>query len=294
MRILILSRRHTIYSTRRLREAALALGHTVQVLDPQRCAIVLHDGHPDVLLNGKPLVPVDVIIPRIGLTAAEFGISLVRHLELMGIASVNPHHAITEAKDKLGCLQQLLKHGIPVPGTLVKRYPRNVEKEVELLGGPPAVLKLLHGTRGAGVILAESFQAITATLEAIWSIGEDILIQKYISETKGVDIRILVVGEEIVAAMKRFPREGDFRSNLHRGGTGEAITLSKQERALAVRAAQAIGLRVAGVDILRSRGGPLVLEVNSSPGLQGLEEVTRMDIAMKIVEYATGLVERGA
>ena len=237
---------------------------------------------------------VDVVIPRIGTFGTEYGISVVHQFELMGVPVVNDHLAIARAKDKLGCLQILASRALPVPPTVLTRYPRKLHDALRHLGGTPVVLKLLRGTQGTGVVLAESATGVESVLDAIWSLGEDIMIQKFIRESKGKDLRILVIGGEVVGAMRRTAREGEFRSNIHRGGTGTMVEPTPTLARLAIDATRIVGLDVAGVDLLESDEGPLLLEVNASPGFQGLEEATSIDVATRMIEYAVKMAaERG-
>ena len=292
MKLLVLSRKPTIYSTRRLREAARLEGHACLCVDPLRCVLYLEDGRPRVKIAGEEVSGVDAVIPRIGTYAVEYGLAVVRHFEMMGIPVLNPSAAISIAKNKWECLQLLTENGIPVPPTVMMRFPSHLMDTVGDLGGPPVILKLLRGTQGAGVILAESNEAAESMMDTVWSLGEDIMVQKFISEARGKDVRALVIGGEVVAAMQRVAKEGDFRSNIHRGGVGLRIELSKEMKDIAVRAATLLGLHVSGVDILESNRGPLVLEVNASPGFQGLEEATDRDIAVEMVQQAVKLAER--
>lgn len=294
MKIVILSRRGSFYSTRRIRDAAKVQGHEVRVLDPLRCVLILEHGRQRVLYGGREVRGVDVVIPRIGTFGTDYGIAVVQQFELMGVPVVNHHLAIARAKDKLGCLQLLASKGLPVPPTILTRYPRKLNDALRHLGGTPVVLKLLRGAQGTGVVLAESATSVESVLDAIWSLGEDILIQKFIRESKGRDTRILTIGGEVVGAMRRTAREGEFRSNIHRGGTGTMIEPSPTLARLAIEATKVLGLDVAGVDLLESDEGPLLVEVNASPGFQGLEEATSLDIATRIVDFAVKLAaERG-
>lgn len=289
MKILILSRRTSLYSTRRLRQAARLQGLTTSVVDPLHCLLMLDPEANRIQVGGKELRHVDAVIPRIGTVGIDYGIAVVQHWESMGVPVLNTATAILNAKDKLRSLQCFSRHRIPIPPTVVTRYPRSVERAVQELGGPPVVIKLLRGTQGMGVIIAESEQGIRSVLDTLWSLGQDILIQKYVAESRGVDVRVLVLNGEPVAAMRRHARSGEFRANVHLGGTGEGLDLPKPYARIAVQAAKAVGLRLAGVDLLESKTGPLVIEVNASPGFQGLEETTQMDIAGRIVSCAARL-----
>ncbi|MBV8878820.1 MAG: RimK family alpha-L-glutamate ligase [Planctomycetaceae bacterium] len=286
MKILILSRKRSLYSTRRLREEGRALGHDVDVADPLKCVLRLSHGLPSMLVGIRTLKPPEAVLPRIGTAGTTYSIAVVRHFELMGVPVVNRASAIEHAKNKLSCLQLLARKGVPVPDTLISRYPRDLDKMMKLVGGPPLILKLLRGTQGTGVIFAESKASVESMLETIWSLGEDILIQRFIAESKGKDIRVLVINGEARAAMRRIGPEGEFRSNIHRGGVGQPVKLTKAFERVAVKAAEAAGLDLAGVDVLESSTGPMVIEVNASPGFEGLEEATKQNIAKLFVEAA--------
>jgi ribosomal protein S6--L-glutamate ligase len=293
MRILILSRKRTLYSTRRLQEEARKRGHHVDVADPLKCVLLMSRGEPSILLGGRQLKRPDVVLPRIGIAGTEYSIAVVQHFELMGVPVVNGHSAIARAKNKLDCLQRLAARGIPVPDTLMSRYPRDLDRLMKLLGGPPVIMKLLRGTQGTGVIYAESKASIESTLETIWSLGEDILVQRFIAESKGKDVRVLVIGGKARAAMRRVAPEGEFRSNIHRGAVGQPVKLTKVHERIAVRAAAAVGLDLAGVDILESAAGPMVIEVNASPGFEGLEEATKQNVAGMFIEAARQAARKG-
>jgi ribosomal protein S6--L-glutamate ligase len=286
VKILILSRKRSLYSTRRLREEGSSLGHQVDVADPLKCVLRLSDGKPSMLVGGRTLKPPQAVLPRVGTAGTTYSIAVVRHFELMGVPVVNRSDAIEQAKNKLACLQVLAAKGIPVPDTLISRYPRDLDKLMKLVAGPPLILKLLRGTQGTGVIFAESKASVESMLETIWSLGEDIMIQRFVAESKGKDIRALVIDGEVRAAMRRIGAEGEFRSNIHRGGVGEPVKLSRAYERVAVKAAQAAGLDLAGVDILESSAGPMVIEVNASPGFEGLEEATKQNIAKLFIQAA--------
>ena len=289
MNILILSRKRRFYSTRRLIEECRKLKHTPLVIDPLKCILYINHKTSTILAKGIELSNIDVVVPRIGMVAVSYAISVIRQFEVMGIPVVNSNGPIARSRNKLGCLQLLAQNGIPVPETLISRYPRNLNKLIRLIGGTPIIMKLLKGTQGTGVILSESTQSVESVLETIWSLGEDILLQRFIKESKGRDIRVFIIGDRVAAAMRRYAKEGEFRSNIHKGGYGEPLKLSKEYEAIAIKSAKMIGLGVAGVDMLESKDGPLVIEVNSSPGFQGLEEATKLNIAKMIVEYAVKL-----
>jgi len=285
MKIAILSRKASLHSTRRLREAAEARGHEVRVVDYLRCYMNITSRRPIVMYQGEELKDFDAIIPRIGASATFYGTAVVRQFEMMGVFSVNESVAITRSRDKLRCLQLLARRGVGLPVTGFAHASTDVQELMSKVGGPPVVIKLLEGTQGIGVVLAESAGAAESVIEAFMGLKADILVQEYISETAGSDIRALVIGNRVVAAMERVGAQGEFRSNLHRGGTGKAVTITPAERSAAVRAARAMGLNVAGIDLLRAKQGPLVIEVNSSPGLEGIEQVTGTDIAGKMIEF---------
>lgn len=285
MKIAILSRSATLYSTQRLQAAGVERGHEVHVIDYLRCYMNITSHKPLVIYQGKPLEKFDAIVPRIGASKTFYGTAVVRQFEMMGVFTANSSQAISRSRDKLRCLQLLAKKGIGLPVTGFAHSPKDIESLIDIVGGPPLVIKVLEGTQGIGVVLAESHQAAKSVMEAFRGIDANILVQEFIKEAGGMDIRCLVVGDKVVAAMKRQGAAGEFRSNLHRGGTSEKIKLTPEERSTAVRAAKAMGLNVAGVDILRSNHGPVVIEVNSSPGLKGIETATQQDVAGKIIEF---------
>ncbi|WP_375562492.1 30S ribosomal protein S6--L-glutamate ligase [Bernardetia sp. OM2101] len=291
MKIAVLSTSDTLYSTRRLIEAIKQKGHTARVIDHTKCHFGMEKGLPTIYYKGKLLGQYDAIIPRIGASVTYFGTAVVRQFEMRDTFCANSSQSISQSRDKLRSLQLLSKIGVGIPKTVFAKFPK--DKEVDMLisevGGTPVVIKLLEGTQGLGVVLADTAQAAKSTIEAFSGLKANILIQEFIAEAGGADIRAFVVDGKVVGSMKRQGKEGEFRSNLHRGGQSNIIELSKIERKTAVKAAKVMGLSVAGVDILISDRGPLVLEVNSSPGLQGIETATQVDIATKIVEY----VERG-
>jgi ribosomal protein S6--L-glutamate ligase len=286
VKILVLSRKRSLYSTKRLREEGKSLGLEVEVADPLKCVLRLSEGEPSMLLGGRTLKRPQAVLPRIGTAGTMYSIAVVRHFELMGVPVVNRSTAIEQAKNKLACLQVLAKKGVPVPDTLMSRYPRDLDKLMKLVSGPPLILKLLRGTQGTGVIFAESKASVESMLETIWSLGEDIMIQRFVAESKGRDIRALVIHGEVRAAMRRIGAEGEFRSNIHRGGVGEPVKLTRAYERIAVKAAAAAGLDLAGVDILESSGGPMVIEVNASPGFEGLEQATGQNVAKMFVQAA--------
>lgn len=285
MKIAVLSTIKNLYSTRRLVEAAHLRGHECIVIDHSQCYVGIRQGLPSIHYKGQHLSDIDAIIPRIGASVTFYGSAIVRQFEVMGVISANPSQAITRSRDKLRCMQILSGAGIGMPITGFARRTHDVDDLIKMVGGPPLVIKLLEGTQGIGVVLAETKKAASSVIEAFYGLGNNILIQEYIKESRGSDIRAFVVDGRVVGAMKRTAKEGEFRSNLHRGGTAEIIKLDKTERETAVRAAKELGLTVCGVDMLPSDRGPLVLEVNSSPGLEGIEKATNKDIAGEVISF---------
>ncbi|MFO8155310.1 MAG: 30S ribosomal protein S6--L-glutamate ligase [Pseudomonadota bacterium] len=285
MKIAILSRRSSLYSTRRLVEAAKERGHEVRVIDTLRCYMNIASHKPEIHYKGENLTGFDAVIPRIGSSITFYGTALMRQFEMMGVFPVNESVAISRSRDKLRSLQLLAREGIGLPVTGFAHSPDDIQDLIKMVGGAPLVIKLLEGTQGIGVVLADSRKAAESIIEAFMGLRANIMIQEYIKEAGGADIRCLVVAGKVVAAMKRQAREGEFRSNLHRGGQAALIRITPEERATAVRAAKVLGLNVAGVDILRSNHGPVVMEVNSSPGLEGIEAATNKDVAGQIVTF---------
>ncbi len=288
MKLLLLSRSPAIYSTRRLLEACDAEGLDVVVADPLDLALLLPaDGKAAIHSAAHSVQGVDLVLPRIGTTITEYGLAVLHHFERMGIPVLNASGPVYRARDKLRSLQTLVAAGVPVPPTVMARSPESVEWCIEQLGGPPVVLKLLQGTQGVGVMLAESVTAAEAILDAMWGLNQNILVQKFIAESRGKDLRCIVVGGRVVAAMRRVARAGSFRSNIHRGGRGEGVDPVPPEiEKVAVEASRAIGLDISGVDLLEGRNGPLVTEVNVSPGLEGIEAATEKDIALEMIRFA--------
>ncbi|HHP7230348.1 MAG TPA: 30S ribosomal protein S6--L-glutamate ligase [Xenococcaceae cyanobacterium] len=285
MKIAILSQDNSLYSTRRLREAGEERGHEMRVINYLRCYMNITSHRPSIVYNGKPLEDFDAVIPRIGASKTFYGTAVVRQFEVMGVFSTNESQAISRSRDKLRCLQILAKDGIGLPVTGFAHATQDIDGLIETVGGAPLVIKLLEGTQGIGVVLAETYQAAKSVIEAFRGLDANILVQEYIKEAKGADLRCFVLGGKVIAAMKRQGAPGEFRSNLHRGGQAETIKLTPEERSTAIRAAKAMGLRVAGVDLLRSNHGPVIMEVNSSPGLEGIEKATGVDVAGKIIDY---------
>lgn len=285
MKVLILSREGASYSTRRLREACVVRGHGVKVLDTLKFTVSVEGGEPDLFYRNRHLSHYDAVIPRIGASITFYGTAVVRQFEQMGVFTVNTSHAISVSRDKLRALQVLSRHHLGIPATIYVKDRDSVLPAIERLGGAPVVIKLLEGTQGVGVILAESIKVAQAIIETLQSAKQNVLIQRFISESRGRDIRAFVVGGRVVAAMRRVAKGDEFRSNVHRGGHAEKVQLDGVYERTAVRAAQIMGLRVAGVDMLESNEGPLVMEVNSSPGLEGIETTTGIDVAGAIIEH---------
>jgi ribosomal protein S6--L-glutamate ligase len=285
MKLAILSRNLQCYSTRRLREAALQRGHNVKVLNTLKFAIDLEKGSPNLYFRQKELSQYDAVLPRIGASITYFGTAVVRQFEQMDVFCANTSASITTSRDKLRSLQILSRHQIGIPKTVFVRDKKDVMPAIERIGGAPVIIKLLQGTQGIGVLLAESERSAEAIIELLQSQKQNVLIQKFVAESKGRDIRAFVVGDQVVAAMRRVAQGQEFRSNVHRGGIAEAITLDADYCETAVRAAQIMGLRVAGVDMLEASSGPQIMEVNSSPGLEGIEGCTQLDIAGTIIDY---------
>lgn len=285
MKIAVLSRSSRLYSTRRLKQAAIERGHNVSIVDVLNFAISLEQENPDLLYRGKPLKHFDAAIPRIGASITYFGTAVVRQLEQMGVFCGNAALGIANARDKLRSLQILSRHDIGIPHTAFVRRREDVIPAIERVGGAPVIIKVLEGTQGVGVLLADTVKMAEAIIETLQSAKQNVLIQKFVSESKGRDIRAFVVGDHVVAAMRRVAQGTEFRSNVHKGGQAEPVQLDEQYEHTAVRSAQIIGLRVAGVDMLEGADGPQVAEINSSPGLQGIERATNFDVAGAIVDY---------
>ena len=285
MKIAILSQDSSLYSTRRLKEAGETQGHQMRVIPYLRCYMNITSSRPSIIFNGSPLENFDAVIPRIGASRTFYGTAVVRQFEVMGVFSANESQAISRSRDKLRCMQILAREGVGLPVTGFAHATQDIDGLIETVGGAPLVIKLLEGTQGIGVVLAETYQAAKSVIEAFRGLDANILVQEYIKEAGGADLRCFVVGGKVIAAMKRQGAKGEFRSNLHRGGNAEKINLSVEERTTAIKAAKAMGLNVAGVDLLRSNHGPVVMEVNSSPGLEGIEKATKIDVAGKIIEY---------
>src|SRR5215831_567233 len=285
MRIVILSRQPSLYSTKALTEAAQKRGHDVRVMDTLQFDIRVSRRNPELFYQGRPVGHVDAVIPRIGASITFFGTAVVRQFEMLGVYCVNESQAIARSRDKLRCLQILSRHDIGLPPTVYTRQAVHVPDCIERVDGPPVVVKLLEGTQGIGVVLAESTPAASSVIEAFHGLDQNILIQQFIAEANGADIRAVVVGRKVVAAMKRQAIAGEFRSNIHRGGRSRKLRLSAESRKTALAAARVLGLRVAGVDMIESDEGPMVMEVNSSPGLEGIEKATGVDVAAAVIEH---------
>ena len=285
MKIAILSRNPKLYSTRRLVQAAQQRGHEARVVDVLRCYMNITSHRPGIHYKGEDLSGFDAVIPRIGASVTFYGTAVLRQFEMMGTYPLNESVAITRARDKLRSLQLLSRKGIGLPVTGFDHAPDYIEDLIKMVGGSPLVIKLLEGTQGIGVVLAETQKAAESVIEAFMGLKANILVQEYIKEAGGADVRCFVIGEKVVAAMKRQAKPGEFRSNLHRGGNASLIRITPEERSTATRAAKTMGLNVAGVDILRSNHGPVVMEVNSSPGLEGIENATGQDVAGKVIQF---------
>ncbi len=285
MRIVILSRGPELYSTRRLVEAARQRSHEPRVMDTLRFDIRVSRGNPELFYDGEKVEGIDAVIPRVGASITQYGLAVVRQFEMLGVYCVNESQAIARSRDKLRTLQILSRHNLGLPPTVYTRQPDHVKDCIERVGGVPVVVKLLEGTQGVGVILAESHRAAESVIEAFQGLEQNILIQQFIREARGADLRVMVVGRRVVAAMRRQANPGEFRANLHRGGSATGIKLPPAYRHTALAAARALGLRVAGVDMLESQQGPMVLEVNSSPGLEGIEKAANADVAAEIIQY---------
>lgn len=284
MKILILSRNPKLYSTSALVNAAETRGHEVRVVDYLRCYMNITSRKPRIFVDGEELVA-DAVIPRIAARHTFYGNAVVRQFEMMNVFSLNDSVAIARSRDKLRSLQILAKRGIGLPVTGFAHHTDATGELIKMCGGPPLVIKLLEGTQGVGVVLAETANAAESVIEAFKDLNANILVQEFIKEADGADIRCVVVGGKVVASMKRQAAKGEFRSNLHRGGSAEKVKITPQERSVAIAAAKAMGLNVAGVDLLRSNHGPVVMEVNSSPGLEGIEQSSKKDVAGTIIEF---------
>lgn len=292
MRILVLSRNASLYSTSRIVLAGRARGHEVSVVDPLEFQIVVSRRRPVLYRAGELMESPDVVIPRIGASITNYGLAVVRQFDMMGIPVLNNAIAIARSRDKLRALQLLTRRNIDVPVTVCARSPAGVDHALEIVGGCPAIVKLQQGTQGIGTMIAETPQAVASLLETLWAMGQEIVLQEYIRESKGRDIRAIVVGNKVVATMRRTAKAGEFRSNLHRGGLGVRVKLDRRYTGAAIIATKIMGLEVAGVDMLEGSTGPKILEINSSPGLEGIERASGVDVAVAIVKHAERLLER--
>lgn len=294
MKIAMLARNANLYSHQRLKEAAEARGHSLDIINTLRCYMNIASRRPEIYYNGQKLEGYDAVIPRIGASVTFYGTAVLRQFEMMGVYPLNESVGIGRSRDKLRSMQLLARDGIGLPVTTFAHDPKQTEEVLKLAGGAPLVIKLLEGTQGIGVVLADTDRSAKSVIEAFRGADVNILVQEFIKEAGGTDIRALVVGNKVVAAMKRSGAEGEFRSNLHRGGSAQVIKLSPEERSTAIRAAKSMGLNVCGVDMLRSNHGPVVMEVNSSPGLEGVEKATGIDIAGAIIEFIEKNAKPGA
>jgi ribosomal protein S6--L-glutamate ligase len=285
MRIAILSANAKLYSTKRLAEAARARGHEVEIINHLNCHVLIEEGKPAILYKNKPIEHLDAIIPRIGASVTDYGCAVVRQFEMMKVFTTVKSQPIMRSRNKLRSLQVLSKAGVQIPKTVFANQTKDIDKLLKLVGGPPVIIKLLEGTQGVGVVLAESAQAAKSTIEAFYGLKTNVLIQEYVKEAKGADVRAFVINGHVVAAMRRQGKANEFRSNLHRGGKSEPIALTPLEEKAVIEAAKALNVRVAGVDFIQSDRGPLIMEVNSSPGLKGIEQTTGVNIADLIVAF---------
>src|SRR5690625_2492152 len=285
MKILILSRNKNLYSTQRLVEAAEKRGHEVQVVDHLKCNITIEKKKPRIYYKGEFLDDIDAIIPRVGASVTFYGTAVIRQFEMMGVFSTVESEALVRSRDKLRSLQILSKAKVGLPKTVFTNYSNEVEEIINQVGGTPLIIKLLEGTQGLGVVLAETKNAAKSVIEAFNGLQARVMVQEFIEEAKGEDIRAFVVDGHVVGAMKRKAKDGEFRSNLHRGGSAEIVELTDEEEIAAIKAVKALGLGVAGVDMLQSKRGPLILEVNPSPGLEGIEKATQKNIARSIIKF---------
>jgi ribosomal protein S6--L-glutamate ligase len=285
MKIAMLARNPNLYSHQRLKEAAEARGHTLEIINTLRCYMNIASRRPEIYYNGEKLKGFDAVIPRIGASVTFYGTAVLRQFEMMGVYPLNESVAIGRSRDKLRSMQLLARDGVGLPVTTFAHDPKQTEEVLQVAGSAPLVIKLLEGTQGLGVVLADTDRSAKSVVEAFRATGTNILIQEFIKEAGGTDIRAIVIGGRVIAAMKRTGAEGEFRSNLHRGGSAQVVKLSPEERSTAVRAAKSLGLNACGVDMLRANHGAVVMEVNSSPGLEGVEKATGLDVAGKMIEF---------
>ncbi len=285
MNLVVLSRNAKLYSTKRLVEAAQKRGHEIRVIDHSKCDLVIEKKKPKVLYRGEEITGVNAVIPRIGASVTFYGTAVVRQFEMMNVFTAVESQALVRSRDKLRSLQILSRAGLGLPKTVFTNYSKDVERTLKEVGGAPVIIKLLEGTQGLGVVLAENKKAAVSVIEAFNGLKARVIVQEFIKESRGEDIRAFVVDGHVVGAMVRTAKEGEFRSNLHRGGSAKVIELTPEEEIAAIKAANAMKLGIAGVDMLRSDRGPLIIEVNSSPGLEGIESATGVDIAAQIIKY---------
>ncbi|AMO71182.1 30S ribosomal protein S6--L-glutamate ligase [Sphingorhabdus sp. M41] len=293
MKIAMLARNPKLYSHKRLVEAAEERGHELRILNTLRCTMNITSHRPSILYNGETLTGFDAVIPRIGASITHYGLAVLRQFEMMGVWPLNESVAVGRSRDKLRSMQIFAKHGLGLPVTAFAHDPKQTDEVLKIVGGAPAVIKLLEGTQGIGVVLGETNNSAKSVVEAFRGLNVNILVQEFIKEAGSSDIRIFVVGGKVVAAMMRTGAEGDFRSNLHRGGSAKMVKITPEERSTAIRAAKVMGLNVAGVDILRANHGPVIMEVNSSPGLEGIEAATGKDVAGQIIEFIEAKAKAG-
>jgi len=286
LRIVILSRKRSLYTTRRLVQAAKQRGHRPRVLDTLRCTLTLERGAPGLLYDGEPVGRIDVVIPRIGASITPYGLAVVNQLDMMGVPVLNNSVPIARSRDKLRCLQLLARFGLDIPRTVMTNQKGEVPMALRRIGGLPAILKLIRGTQGIGVMIAHTQAEIEGILDTMSDLGQEILLQEFIRESRGRDLRVLVVGDHAVAAIRRTAKAGEFRSNLHRGGEGKPVKIPAGYAEVALQATRVMGLELAGVDLLETKQGPKVMEVNSSPGFEGLERATKLDVAAMIIDHA--------
>ncbi len=289
----MLARNPKLYSHQRLVEAAEQRGHELRILNTLRCTMNITSHRPSILYNGETLTGFDAVIPRIGASITHYGLAVLRQFEMMGVWPLNESVAVGRSRDKLRSMQIFAKHGLGLPVTAFAHDPKQTDEVLKIVGGAPAVIKLLEGTQGIGVVLGETNNSAKSVIEAFRGLNVNILVQEFIKEAGSSDIRIFVVGGKVVAAMMRTGAEGDFRSNLHRGGSAKMVKITPEERSTAIRAAKVMGLNVAGVDILRANHGPVIMEVNSSPGLEGIEAATGKDVAGQIIEFIEAKAKAG-
>lgn len=289
--VAILSRKRSLYSTSRLVEAVRERGHRPLVFDTLRCCLLLSQGAPRMTYRGVEVRGVDVVVPRIGASITAYGLAVVTHFEMMGVPVLNPPASISQSRDKLRALQYLARAGLDIPRTVMAHDRSNVHRLVEEVGGLPVIIKLIKGTQGVGVMIAHTLPEVQTILDTFWDLGQEIVLQEFVAESEGRDVRALVVGSRVVGAMRRKAKKGEFRSNIHRGGEGQAIELPPSYLEAAVKAARVVGLEVAGVDMLEGRAGPRLMEINSSPGFEGLEGATGQDIAGAIIDHALAYSE---